>query len=167
MAARNLKKRPSGSNEPKVVGEILDAILRSDSRFAYAYRKYKEAIAEDEEESDTSQLFETIYPQSELDIDLKLFTLHPSRVSEGEFLAGMITRDGERHFSFVQNSPKKRVVNPRNPHFYRGRCVNVVIKADGTRYTTFNRPDYSESFTFKHFCLKAAEELLEIAGLVD
>lgn len=60
MSLKN--QRPSGSNEPKVVGEILDAILRSNSRFATAYRKHKETIAEDKEESDTSQLFEAICP---------------------------------------------------------------------------------------------------------
>lgn len=169
----NVKKRPSGSekmNEPKVIGKVLIEYLESDEPLAveFRHRKAKDETVRVNEYHETEQLFETIFPCTELDVDLKVFSLKPGRVREGEFLAGMLTRDGENHFSFVQNSSKKkRVVNPRNPHFYRGRCVNVVIKADGTRYTTFNRPNYSESFTFKHFCLKAAEELLEIAGLVE
>lgn len=167
MASRNFKKRPSGSNEPKVVGEILDAILRSDSRFATAYRKYKEAIAEDKEESDTNQLFETIFPNTELGIDLKLFTLKPGRINEGEFLAGMLTRDGADRYCFVQNaSKKKRVVNPRNPQLYKGTCINVNQQTDGSLYVSFNRPHFTEDYTFKHFCLKAADELLMVAGLV-
>lgn len=165
----NSKRRPLGPemNEPKVIGKVLIEYLESEEPLAVEFRHRKASNEAKVNEEQTEQLFLNIFPSTELDVDLKLLKLKPGRMNENEFLPGMLTRDGESHFSFVQNSPKKRVVNPRNPHFYRGRCVNVVIKADGTRYTTFNRPDYSESFTFKHFCLKAAEELLEIAGLVE
>lgn len=148
---------------PRLAGEILhDYLENSNEPLARAYREH----VANEKEDVTSQLFETIFPSTELDVDLKLFTLRPGRLNENEFLPGMLTRDGENHYSFVQNATKKKVALVRNPHLFRGRCVNVVRKADGTRYTTFNRPDYSESFTFKHFCLQAAEELLMIAGLV-
>jgi hypothetical protein len=79
----------------------------------------------------------------------------------------MLTRDGSDHFSFIQNAPKKkRVVNPRNPRVYSGRYVNVSQQDDGSMYPNFNRPRYSENFSFKDLCREAAAELIVIAGLV-
>ena len=150
--------------DPRLAGEILhDYLENSDEPFARAYRQH----VADEKEDETRQLFENIFPNTELGIDLKLFTLKPGRMSEGEFLAGMLTRDGEDHFRFVEHAPrKKRVMNKRNPQVYSGACINVSQQGDGTLYPSFCRPHYTEDYTFKHFCLKAAEELLLVAGLV-
>lgn len=149
---------------PRLAGEILhDYLENSNEPLARAYREH----VANEKEDVTSQLFETIFPSTELDVDLKLFTLRPGRLNENEFLPGMLTRDGENHYSFVQNaSEKKRVVNPRNPQLYKGACINVNQQNDGSLYVSCNRPHYTEDYTFKHFCLKAAEELLMVASLV-
>ena len=37
----------------------------------------------------------------------------------------------------------------------------------GTLYPTFNRPQFSERFTFQDFCQGAADELLIISGKSD
>lgn len=149
---------------PRLAGEILhDYLENSDEPFARAYRQH----VADEKEDEASQLFLDIFPNTELDIDLKLFTLKPGRISKGEILAGMLTRDGEDRYCFVQNAPKKkREVNPRNPQLYKGTCINVSQQGDGTLYPSFNRPRFTEEFTFKHFCLKASEELQLVSGLV-
>ena len=163
---KNNKKRvgSEAKYDPRLAGEILhDYLENSDEPFARAYRQH----VADEKEDEASQLFENIFPNTELDIDLKLFTLKPGRISKGEILAGMLTRDGEDRYCFVQNAPKKkREVNPRNPQLYKGTCINVNQQNDGTLYVSFNRPHYTEDYTFKQFCLKAAEELLLVAGLV-
>ena len=165
------KKRPSGSekkNEPKVVGKVLIEYLESDKPLAVEFRHWKESneAPKVNEEHETDQLFETIFPTTELGIDLKLFTLKPGRICENEFLPGMLTRDGENHYSFVQNATKKkRKVNRRNPQVFKGLCVNVIQHSDGTLYPTLNRPNYTKDFTFKDFCLRAAEELLTVASL--
>ena len=170
MKKDSFKKRPSGSekmNEPKVVGKVLIEYLSSEEPLAVEFRHRKASNeAKVNEEHETEQLFEDIFPNTELGIDLKLFTLKPGRIGEGEFLAGMLTRDGDR-YCFVQNATKKkRVVNPRNPQLFKGSCINVNQQTDGSMYLSFNRPHYTEDYTFKHFCLQAAEELLMIAGLV-
>ena len=168
MAIRNIKKSPYDSHEPKAVGVILDEMLRSDSRFATAYRRYKEAT-DTEAEVETDRLFKDLHPDTHLDVDLKLITCEPGRMSVGAYLDGMITRDGEYHFTFLQNSPEKKrvVVRQRNPHVYIGRRINVNRKDDGTLYPTFNRPKFTRSFTFRDFCQEAAEELMAVAGLVE
>lgn len=109
------------------------------------------------------------YPNTELGIDLKLLTRKPGRLTDGEYLDGVITHDGEDHFTFVQNDSekKKEKVVQRNPHVYEGTYINVNRKKDGTLYPTFNRPQFSERFTFQDFCQGAANELRIISGKSD
>ena len=106
------------------------------------------------------------YPNTELGIDLKLLTRKPGRLGIGEYLDGAITHDGEDHFTFVQNDSEKKKdkVVQRNPHVYEGTYINVNRKKDGTLYPTFNRPQFTEKFTFQDFCLQAAKELWVISG---
>ena len=87
----------------------------------------------------------------------------------GEYLDGAITHDGEDHFTFVQNDQEKKLqkVVQRNPHVYEEKYINVNRKKDGTLYLTFNRPQFSERFTFQDFCQDAADELRIISGKSD
>ena len=105
------------------------------------------------------------YQDTQLDVDLKLISREPGRMPVGAYLDGVITRDGEDHFCFIQNDDDKKrlVVTQRNPHVYLGKRINVNRKDDGSLYPTFNRPRY---ISFKNFCREAAEELIAVAGLV-
>lgn len=148
-------RRPSGSrtNEPKVIGKVLIEYFQSDEPLAVAYR---------------NQLFKDIHPHTELDIDLKLMTRQPGRISVGSMINGVLTRDSENHYTFIQNaSTRKKVVTTRNPHVYVGKFINVTKNEDGMLYPTLNRPRYTESFTFQDLCREAAEEFLMVAGLVE
>lgn len=109
------------------------------------------------------------YPNTELDVDLKLMTRQPGRMPVGAYLDGALTRDGEDHFSFIQNDAEKQklVVTQRNPHIYVGRRINVNRKDDGTLYPTFNRPPYTKDFSFQDFCREAADELIVVSGLIE
>lgn len=161
------KRTRAGSEKqygPRLVGEILhDYLENSNEPFAVAYREH---TAEAEEERDDDRLFEDVFPDTFLAVDLKLFSRQPGRMPVGECLSGVLARDGEDHFRFLENSAKWKRVVTRNPHVFIGECINVNKKDDGTQYPTFCKPRYSKDFTFKHFCLKAAEELLMVAGLL-
>lgn len=114
------------------------------------------------------RLLSNLFPNTELCVDLKLLTRQPGRLCLGEMISGAITRDGEEHFTFVEDATeKKQAIVKRNPIVYSGMRVNVHRKDDGTLYPTFNRPVYTEKFTFRDFCREAAEELLEVACLVE
>ena len=117
----------------------------------------------------SNKLVKGFYPNTELGIDLKLLTRKPGRLTDGEYLDGVITHDGEDHFTFVQNDSEKKKdkVVQRNPHVYEGTYINVNRKKDGTLYPTFNRPQFSERFTFQNFCQGAANELRIISGKSD
>lgn len=166
---KNIKFR-AGSEvqyDPRTVGEILhDYLENSNEPLAVAYR---ERTSETEAVDETERLFREFYPNSELNVDLKLITRQPGRMPVSSYLDGTITRDGEDHFCFIQNDLKKRkvVVTMRNPHVYVGKYINVNRKDTGTLYPTFNRPQYTESFTFQDFCREAAEELLAVGGLIE
>ena len=66
-----------------------------------------------------------LYPNTELDVDLKLVTQEQGRMELGEYLDGMITRDGEDHFTFVENATEQRKAERRNPSIYMGQWINV------------------------------------------
>lgn len=68
-----------------------------------------------------------LFPNTELGIDLKLMTRKPGRLAVGEYLDGTITRDGEDHFSFIQDDSNKKKVKviQRNPHVYEGTFINI------------------------------------------
>ena len=160
--------RPSGSekDEPKVIGEVLNEYLRSNEPLAAAYRRYKEAV-DDEAEVEPDLLFRDFYPNTELGIDLKLITREPGRLPVGDSINCMLTRDGDYHYTAVENTIERKVAEQRNPHIYVGRRINVNRKPNGTLYPTFNRPRYAKDFSFQDFCREAAEELLVVAGLIE
>ena len=61
---------------------------------------------------------------------------------------------------------KKVTTVRRNPVVYSGGCINVHRLADGTLRLEFNRPRFYPDFSFRDFCLAAAQELLTIARLL-
>lgn len=167
---KKTKKRnreASAQHEPRLVGEILhDYLENSNEPLAVVYRKHtSEAEAKDE----TDRLFKDLHPDTHLDVDLKLLTREPGHMPVGAMLDGAITRDEVNHFCFIQNDPEKKkvLVTMRNPHVYIGKSINVNRKDDGTLYPTFNRPRYTNDYTFQDFCREAAEELLAVAGLIE
>lgn len=166
MATRNFKKRPSDSYEPKVVGEIVNQILQGNSRFAAAYRRFKTAGAAGER-SEKQRGFGALHPHTEPCIDLKLLTRRAGPMNVGNFLPGVITRDGEYHFSFVQNAARERMAARRTPCIFRGAYINVHRSDDGAMSLSFRRPSFNNHFTFADFCRAAAEELFIVSGLVE
>ncbi|MBO7068718.1 MAG: hypothetical protein J6W52_08575 [Bacteroidaceae bacterium] len=122
-------------------------MLRSDSRFAVAYRNH-------------------FFPDTHMCVDLKLITREPGHMPVGAYLDGTITRNGEDQFLFTEKDSMKKVKTvQRNPVIFAGDCVNVHLLADGTKRLEFNRPRFHSGYTFRDFCLAAAQELLTIGCL--
>ncbi len=106
------------------------------------------------------------YPDTHLCVNLKVVKRQPGHMIVDDCLEGAIVRDGEEHFTFIQNQPVKKV-EVRNPHLFKGVCVNLIKRVDGTLSLHFNHPSFSKDFTFKDFCHEAAVELLLVADLVE
>ncbi len=108
-----------------------------------------------------------LFPNTEPCTVLKLLTREPGRMPVGAYINGTIEHDSEEHYTFTEGGLEKKAVSiMRSPHIYKGTCVNVVRRADGNLYPTFNRPKYSEGFGFQDFCKAATHELLTISCLL-
>ena len=170
--AQDFIKRPTGSGEPQAIDQILKNYFEnSNEPLAVAFRQQHPEVFRnaDAEDDGYGQLFKNIHPNTELDVNLKLFTRSLGRMNIGEVRPGAITRDGEDHFTFFESALEKKVnsATKRNPHVLELDRINVNRKDDGTLYPTFNRPRYTEDFTFRDLCREAAEELLMVAGEFD
>lgn len=149
LSPQDINQGQTNSNTPKPVGEIIDDMLQSNSPFARGYRQHQ-----------------SVYPNTEPCVDLKLLTREPGRIPLGNYLDGVITRDAEDHFLFIENATdkKRNDVQKRNPHVYEGVYININRKPDATLYPTFNRPQFNEQLTFVEFCRRAAKELVQVAS---
>lgn len=105
-----------------------------------------------------------LYPNTELDVDLKLVKQEQGRMELGEYLDGMITRDGEDHFTFVENDTEQRKATRRNPSIYMGQWINVKRRADGTVYPTFKRTKGIGAGKLGDYAVNTTCELLMVAG---
>lgn len=105
-----------------------------------------------------------LYPNTELDVDLKLVTQKQGRMELGEYLDGMITRDGEDHFTFVENATEQRKTERRNPSIYMGQWINVKRRADGTVYPTFKRTKRIGAGELGDYAVNTTCELLMVVG---
>lgn len=167
---KNMKKNNysrAGSESkyaPRLAGEILHQYLQdSDDALAVAFRNQSTA---DEEKVEDDRLFGDFFPDTHLCVDLKIISRRRGRMPVGAYINCMLTRDDEDHFEAVETaSEKKQTAEQRNPIVYLGTCINLHRKADGTIYPTFNRPLFTDFYTFRDFCREAAEELRLVSGL--
>lgn len=109
---------------------------------------------------------------TELCVNLKTKLWNDKRMETGKVYRGTIRRTTTSepyHYDelFVFTEAQRAQPVRRNPHIYEGDCINVNQAPDGTIYPTFNRPKFTEQFTFQDFCREAAEELLKIVSLVE
>lgn len=116
------------------------------------------------ESAGTGRTWTGLYPNTELDVDLKLNTQKQGRMELGEYLDGMITRDGEDHFTFVENATEQRKAERRNPTIYMGQWINVKRRADGTVYPTFKRTKRIGAGELGDYAVSTTCELLMVAG---
>lgn len=105
-----------------------------------------------------------LYPNTELGVDLKLVTQEQGRMELGEYLDGMITRDGEDHFTFVENATEQRKAERRNPTIFSGQWINVKRRADGTVYPTFKRTKHIGAGKLGDYAVSTTCELLMVTG---
>lgn len=119
---------------------------------------------DDTESAGAGRVWTGLYPNTELDVDLKLVTQKQGRMELDEYLDGMITRDGEDHFTFVENATEQRKAERRNPSIYMGQWINVKRRADGTVYPTFKRTKHIGAGKLGDYAVNTTCELLMVAG---
>lgn len=179
--------RAAGSNNPRLIGEVINDLLNGQTPFARA-RRHRSGRAwtgqagagctrsgQDgtgsagagstwAESAGAGRTWTGLYPNTELDVDLKLVTQKQGRMELGEYLDGMITRDGEDHFTFVENATEQRKAERRNPTIFSGQWINVKRRADGTVYPTFKRTKRIGAGKLGDYAVSTTCELLMVAG---
>ena len=104
---------------------------------------------------------------TELCIDLKLLTLQPGRMPEGAHFNGVLRRDGEQHFTFIQTLPP--TAGKRNPHVYKGQYITITRKDDGSyRPNLKQMPRLGTNVSIDNYAFEVYRELRQgLEGLVE
>lgn len=152
MGIRKFSRRQSGSgkNEPKVASVLLEEFFQSNKPLAFAYRKWQ------------------VFPNTELDVDLKLLTHEPGRMRVGTLLNGVLARDSEEHFSFYEDALEKGTPK-RNPHVFCGEFITVTRWSDGSYHPNFKPTKIGgRGFNLESYAFGVACELREaLKGLIE
>lgn len=136
---------------------------------AAADRQHDPASAEARPQTPTEACVQPLlYPNTELCIDLKLWTLEPRRLPVGKRLDGILEHTDETTFTFYQ-SPVQRSGSPMriSRMLIPGIYVNVRQRADGSYSVNLLRPLLTDRKSVAVFCNGAARELLSVAALLD
>lgn len=174
--------RAAGSNNPRLIGEVINEFLHGQTPFARACRHRTGRAWTGQAGAGSAcsgctwtenmrtgsaaagRTWTGLYPNTELDVDLKLVTQEQGRMELGEYLDGMITRDSEDHFTFVENATEQRKAERRNPSIYMGQWINVKRRADGTVYPTFKRTKGIGAGKLGDYAVSTTCELLMVVG---
>ncbi len=102
---------------------------------------------------------------TDLCVDLKTF-LRTDRITQlGKDYAGLLTRDGEDHYSFVETMPW---TNKRNPYVFRGKYITITRKDDGTLSPHFRPIRMGKGFSLERYAFEVYRELRKgLDGFVE
>ena len=106
----------------------------------------------------TDRLVADIHPHTELCVDLKLLTREPGRLNIGATLGGIITRDGEEHYTFRETQPS--TAGKRNQQVFYGKFITITRRDDGTLRPNFKPVKKEEDFSASSYATGVANELL-------
>ena len=91
--------------------------------------------------------------------------LRTDRVTKlGKNYRGVLMRDGEDHYTFLESHP---ATQKRNPHIYDGRFITVTKNDDGSLRLNFKKLEIGENFSVERYALGVYNEIcIALGGLV-
>jgi len=155
------------SNEPRLLGSIVEEMLHGSSPLAVGYRQY---IASQENGEVEEQGW---HPNTHLSVDLKTLLRSDSKMKAGKNYQGILRRDEiceefryDEHFTFVETVPQ--TAGKRNPHVFDGQYITVTRRDDGSLRLNFKELPKGANFNLERFALGVYNELcLAIGGLIE
>ena len=155
------------SNEPRLLGSIVEEMLHGSSPLAVGYRQY---IASQENGEVEEQGWN---PNTHLSVDLKTLLRSDSKMKAGKNYQGILRRDEiceefryDEHFTFVETVPQ--TAGKRNPHVFDGKYITVTRRDDGSLRLNFKELPKGANFNLERFALGVYNELcLAIGGLIE
>lgn len=112
------------------------------------------------------KLFKTLFPNTELGVDLKLLTLESGRLAVGGSLPGVIFRIDDYDYVFVQAAESKKEmasekeVVKRNPHVYVGDHITYTCRDNVELRPNFKPMVIGGDFCIEAYALAVANELI-------
>ena len=167
------KKVESGSkksNEPRLLGSIVEEMLHGSSPLAVGYRQYIASLENGEVEE------QGWHPNTHLGADVKTLLRSDVRMVAGKEYQGIFRLDSEGitdeflcrdpHFTFIETVPQ--TAGKRNPHVFDGRYITVTRRDDGSLRLNFKELPKGANFNLERFALGVYNELCQaLGGLVE
>lgn len=103
---------------------------------------------------------------TDLCMDVKTYLRHDRRSQLDKAYCGMLMRDSDVHYTFVESAPQTR--GKHHPHLFEGRYINVSMHDDGTLQPNFRQFRIDKDFTVNRYAAGVAKELrIAFSGLID
>ena len=158
------------SNEPRLLGSIVEEMLHGNSPLAVGYRQYIASQENGEAEE------HGWHPNTHLGVDVKTLLRSDVRMVVGKEYQGIFRLDSEGiadeflcrdpHFTFVEAVPQ--TAGKRNPHVFDGKYITVTRRDDGSLRLNFKELKVGADFSVEKYASGVANELLwALEGLVE
>ena len=166
----NIKAGSRESNEPRLLGSIVEEMLHGNSPLAKGYRQY---IASQENGEAEEQGWHT---NTDLGCDVKTLLRSDMRMKVGKEYQGIFRLDSEDiadeflcrdpHYTFIETVPS--TAGKRNPHVFDGKFITVTRRDDGSLRLNFKELKMGEGFKVEHYALGVYNEIcIALGGLVE
>lgn len=130
-------------------------ITRVEPEAQYGSRIAGEILHQHQENSNT-----------DLCMDVKTFLRNDRRTQIGKMYTGVLTRDGENHYSFIETLPS--TAGKRNPHLFVGEYITITLQDDGTLRPNFKPMRIGVGWSVDGYANGVAYELRKaLSGLVE
>lgn len=104
------------------------------------------------------EILKDLFPNTEPCVDVKFLTLKQGRLEVGTTLPGIITRDGEEHYTFRETQPS--TAGKRNQQVFYGKFITITRRDDGTLRPNFKPMKREKGFSASSYATGVANELL-------
>lgn len=149
--------------EPRLLGSIVEEMLHGTSPLAIGYRQYIASQGHATAEDPCGW-----HRNTDLCVDVKTFLRKDKVARMGKTYPGLLCRDQEEHYSFVETLPATSTAGKRNPHVYEGAYITVTRRDDGTHRLNFKPLKTGANFTVEGYARGVAREIVEaLKGLVE
>ncbi|MCR5179675.1 MAG: hypothetical protein K6C30_00425 [Bacteroidaceae bacterium] len=105
---------------------------------------------------------------TEFCMDVKTFLRSDAVTKVGKNYNGVLTRDEEDHFVFVETMANPSPAEKHNPRVFFGQYVTFTRNADGSYRPNFRPVRIENDFSVDAFALAVCDEIRQaLTGLVD
>ena len=135
MTKKNYRAGSRNSNEPRLIGDILAEMFSSAGSGWFR--------------------------NTDLCVDIKTFLCRDRIAKIGKDYAGVLCRDTDDHYSFVETATPVANAIIRNPHVFEGKYINVTRRLmDGHIRFNFKEVDFGGRFNPMSFAIGVMKEII-------